>query len=143
MGCLCALVVLVLPDRPSPSISPRLRATVRLLDAWLAAPDRPPVSLDHVSRLVEEYISRLSIQSVVVNEAPLDADSQRQLRLEHPVLKFCLVHHRGFLEERSQSSSSRLVARIGSLRRLLRCFGARAIVCLSLSLFLDLAVRRG
>ena len=115
----------VLPaSAPAATSSPSpLRGTVEFLDAWLADPHSPPVDVDYVSELVEDYIARLSGRCDLLG-LPLDADSLRQLRRSHPILKYCLVYTADLLSECSHDLSALLVSRMSALRRLLWSFGA-------------------
>ena len=124
----------VLPSSSSAATSSPspLRGTVEFLDAWLADPHSPPVDVDYVSELVEDYIARLSGRLCL----PLDADSLRQLRRSHPILKYCLVYGADLIWECSHDPSALLVSRMSTLRRLLWSFGASRCVrlwCVSLS----------
>ena len=127
----------VLPaSAPAATSSPSpLRGTVEFLDAWLADPHSPPFDVDYVSELVEDYIARLSGRCDLLG-LPLDADSLRQLRRSHPILKYCLVYGADLIWECSHDPSALLVSRMSTLRRLLWSFGASRCVrlwCVSLS----------
>ena len=131
--CVCVCLSLVLrasvPAAASPlaalSDSLRLRGAVEILDAWWGAPHyRTSDELDYISELVEDYVSRLEGQCILMRKGPLDPDALRQLRRSHPVLKFCLVHSRSFFPESSSNPSALLVARVCQLRALFHRLGA-------------------